>query len=173
MKFFSIPKSVLISLSFPFMLSASPVALTKLVDSKQEKRQEQVISAKKINDTSIEILLTGNKKLILDFYGENIFRLFQDNAGGLLRDPEAKPSAKILVDHPRKPIANLTLTDSNLHLTISSATIDVLVDKKTSLIKVINHATKAVVLEEIAPIGIEKGKVTITLKENSDEYFYG
>ncbi len=32
--------------------------------------------------------------MTLDFYGENIFRMFQDNAGGVIRDPQAEPEAK-------------------------------------------------------------------------------
>ncbi|RZK58922.1 MAG: hypothetical protein EOO91_06730, partial [Pedobacter sp.] len=73
----------------------------------------KVISAKKINETSIELLLSDNQKRILDFYGENIFRMFQDNVGGTLRDPEAKPEAKILVENPRRPVTSLNIVDAN------------------------------------------------------------
>jgi hypothetical protein len=133
----------------------------------------KVINAKMINDTALELLLSGDKKLIFDFYGENIFRLFQDNTGGSMRDPEAKPQAKILVDKPRKPVSKIEVIDANGLLKISTKKIEIQVDKNTSLIKIINLLTNTVVLEEIAPISIEDKKVTLTLKENAQEYFYG
>ena len=47
----------------------------------------------------------------IDFYGDNIFRIFQDNSGGIIRDPEAKPEARILVDQPRRKVSVLVLDD--------------------------------------------------------------
>ncbi|GAA4214351.1 glycoside hydrolase family 31 protein [Pedobacter jeongneungensis] len=133
----------------------------------------RVTDVKKINSTTIELLLTDNQRLTLDFYGDNIFRLFQDPTGGFIRDPEAKPEAKILVENPRRPVSKLEIKDENNQLFISTAKITVLIDKNTSLIKVINLATQAVALEELIPIQFEKGKVTLSFKENPDEYFYG
>ena len=43
--------------------------------------------------------------MTIDFYGENIFRVFQDNSGGIIRGPEAKPEAQILVDQPRRKVS--------------------------------------------------------------------
>ncbi|WP_316784914.1 TIM-barrel domain-containing protein [Pedobacter frigiditerrae] len=166
MKIFSLPNYIrTIAHLVVFVLLASAMPLLA--------QNTKVISAKKINDTSVELLLPDNQKLTLDFYGENIFRLFQDNAGGMLRDPEAKPEAKILVENPRRPVTSLNIVDTNNQITVSTAKIDVQVDKNTSLIKVINRATKAVVLTEVSPVNFEKDKVTLTLKENADEYFYG
>ena len=39
--------------------------------------------------------------------------------------------------------------------------------------KVTNRTTNRVVMEEIAPAQFEEKKVTLTLKENPQEYFYG
>lgn len=132
-----------------------------------------VISAKKINDTTVELLLSDNQRLTFDFYGENIFRLFQDNSGGFIRDPEATPAAKILVENPRRPLSKLRVEDQNNQITISTAKIVVQVDKQSARLKIINQTTKAVVLEEISAIQFEKEKVSLTLKENEKEYFYG
>ena len=52
-----------------------------------------VISVVKINPTTVEVLFSNQQRMTLDFYGDNIFRVFQDNNGGILRDPEAKPEA--------------------------------------------------------------------------------
>ena len=82
---------------------------------------QKVSGAKIINPTTVEILYADDQRLTIDFYGENIFRLFQDNNGGVIRDPEAKPEAQILVNNPRKPVSKLTLTDQNGELVISTA----------------------------------------------------
>ena len=52
-----------------------------------------VKSVKKINPTTVEVRFDGGERMMLDFYGKNIFRVFQDNSGGIIREPEAKPEA--------------------------------------------------------------------------------
>ena len=59
-----------------------------------------------LNPTTVEILYQNGQSMTVDFYGQQIFRLFQDNKGGIIRDPQATPPARILVDHPRKPVAS-------------------------------------------------------------------
>ncbi|MDR1808844.1 MAG: alpha-xylosidase, partial [Prevotella sp.] len=131
------------------------------------------VGAKKINPTTVELLFSDEQRMTLDFYGENIFRIFQDNSGGILRDPEAQPVAKILVENPRKAVSGLSLSEDDNFVSISSEKIKIQLDKNASLLKVINLRTNAVVLEETEPVLFEKEKVTITLKENPQEYFYG
>lgn len=138
--------------------------------------QQQNASIKEIdqiNPATVEILFDSNQRMTLDFYGENIFRVFQDNSGGILRDPEAKPEAQILVDNPRKPISQLTVTENKDFVSVSTAKIKIQFEKKTSLMKVFNLETNKLVIQETEPIFFEKGKVTVTLKENPEEYFYG
>ncbi len=134
---------------------------------------QKAVSAQKINPTTIEVLLSDNQRITFDFYGENIFRLFQDNSGGILREPEAKPEAKILVDNPRKAISTLNLTEDKNTITIATGKINIVLDKNTTLFKVIDSATKAVLIDEIEPIFFEENKVTLSFKENPEEYFYG
>ena len=169
------PKSVV--LAFAFFLIAAPffVSAQSAIQKTNQVAQNvtKVLSAKKINTTTIELLLSDNQRLTLDFYGDHIFRLFEDPTGGFIRDPEAKPEAKILVENPRRPVSKLDIKDENNQLFISTGKITVLFNKNTSLIKIINLATQAVAVEELAPIQFEKGKVTLSLKENPQEYFYG
>lgn len=169
------PKGVVLAFAFfliaaPFFVTAQPAAQKT---NQVAQNTTKVLSAKKINTTTIELLLSDKQTLTLDFYGDNIFRLFEDPTGGFIRDPEAKPEAKILVENPRRAVSKLDIKDENNQLFISTAKITVLIDKNTSLIKIINLATQAVAVEELAPIQFEKGKVTLSLKENPQEYFYG
>ena len=132
-----------------------------------------VTSARKINSTTIEVLFSGNRRMTLDFYGANIFRVFQDNSGRIIREPQAKPEAQILVDNPRKALSRLELEENDDFVFLTTEKIKVRLDKKTSLLKVTNLATNTVVVEELEAPLFEKGKVTLTLKENPQEYFYG
>jgi hypothetical protein len=64
-----------------------------------------IISAKKIDPTKVELRLSNNRHMLIDFYGENIFRLFCDEFDSSLRNPQAQPPAQILINNPRKPVA--------------------------------------------------------------------
>ncbi|MGF7080883.1 TIM-barrel domain-containing protein [Mucilaginibacter sp. UYCu711] len=167
-------KIVLLALALPFCTIQPIHAVSKLAEFKSVVQQDPaILSAKKINESTIEILLADKKRMLIDFYGDNIFRLFQDNSGGSFRDPEAKPEAKILVDNPRHPLSSLNLSDVNNQITIKNRRITILFDKQTTQFKVLNTATQSTVLELIRPINFDPKQVTLSLKENADEYFYG
>jgi hypothetical protein len=131
-----------------------------------------ITDANKINPTTVEVLLSDGDRMTFDFYGENIFRLFQDNAGGIVRDPEAMPEARILADNPRKPAMVQVKTEGDL-LTISTSQVEIRMNQNNALMSVLNKTTGEVVLEETEPIRFENHKVTLSLKENPDEYFFG
>ncbi|EQB93999.1 discoidin domain-containing protein [Elizabethkingia anophelis] len=161
---------------------ASSTFLTNYVQAQQTvaaktetvaQQQLKITDAKKINATTIEITFSNQQKALLDFYGDNILRLFQDNSGKGMRDPEAKPEAKILVNNPRKAITKLNISQDNNQVSITTDKVQVVFDKNTSLFKLVNLQTKAVVVEEAEPLSFEKNKTSLTLKENPQEYFYG
>lgn len=168
-------KSVLFLLIFFYITAFSTAGnLQKIVTTTTYTPQHsKTVEVTKINPTTIEVLLNDSERLTFDFYGENIFRLFQDNSGAIIRDPEATPEAKILVDNPRKPVSRLNINDNNNRISIETGKIAVQLDKETLLMKVINLQTNAIVVEETTAKLFEKEKVTITLKENPNEYFYG
>lgn len=169
-------KRLLLAIGLSMMLcpsSVQAVLYTNTVEAEMTSNISPIVSAKKINPTTIEVLFSNHHRMTLDFYGENIFRVFQDNSGRVIRDPQAKPEAQILVDNPRKTISGLDLEENTDFIFLTTGKIKVQLDKKTSLLKVTNLATNAVVVEEAETPLFEKGKVTLTLKENPQEYFYG
>jgi len=137
------------------------------------KRQFPIKSAKKINQTTLEISYADGRKMLIDFYAKNIFRLFQDNNEGQMRAPQAKPEAQILVDNPRKPLSKLDVKDESGQILISTESTIIKIDKQTELFQVKNLLKNKVVLEFDKPILFEKDKVSLILKENANEYFYG
>lgn len=137
--------------------------------------QAGIETIKQINPTTVELYLAGKQKMTLDFYGENIFRMFQDNDGGIIRDPKPMqnyPDAQILVDNPRKAV-NLEVKETGDTYTITTAKVEVTADKATGLVTVKNLVTGKTAFELAAPVLFKNAKTTVTLKGNEGEYFYG
>lgn len=117
-----------------------------------------ISSASVLNPSAVEVVFSNQQRMTLDFYGENIFRMFQDNQGGIVRDPQASPEAQILVDRPRKEVGELSLTDKDGVITISTARIQVEMDKRTSLFKITDKIRQKVVVESVRPVDFMENK---------------
>lgn len=133
----------------------------------------KVLKATKTGPTTVDLLLDSLQLIHIEFYGDNIFRVFQDRQGATPHDPEATPPAKILVEQPKKPVSQLSVADNGTTVTLSTKYIAIAIDKATSIFKVANQHTRKTIVEFLAPFRFEKNKVALTLKENSEEYFFG
>ena len=138
-----------------------------------ETTLRQVTGIRALNATTAEILFNDSLRMTIDFYGENIFRVFQDPNGGIIRDPEATPEAQILVTQPRCPITKLLIDDESEYISLSTSKVHVIIGKQNSLMRVYNAESKRCVIEEAAPIAFDAKKTTVTLKSHPNEYFYG
>lgn len=127
----------------------------------------------KINPTTVEITYADGKQLTVDFYGDNIFRLFRDDNGGVVRDPQATPPAKILVENARRSTQSVDLRNESNGVVISTPRIAVRFDKQTGLMTVVDTKSGETVVESVAPVSFDKNSTTLTLKAQSGEYFYG
>lgn len=134
--------------------------------------QMSEVSAVKINPTTVEVAF-GDERMTLDFYGDNIFRLFQDNTGSVIRDPEARPEARILVENPRRKVSALDVEDKADAVVVSTPCIEVAVDKATRLMRVTDRESGRTVVEQVAPVEFGDSRVTVVLGEEPQEYFYG
>ncbi|MEO7049603.1 MAG: alpha-xylosidase, partial [Ferruginibacter sp.] len=139
----------------------------------KDSLSHRVESAEQINPTTVELIFSDKQRLTIDFYGENIFRVFEDTSGNMIRKPESMPPADILVDNPRRSVGPLTIKDAVNTITIISAKIAVEINKGTALIKVVNIASQKVVLQTLKPFSFSDEKTTAILKENPEEYFFG
>ncbi|MCS4227336.1 TIM-barrel domain-containing protein [Sphingobacterium sp. BIGb0165] len=169
--------SLLVGLASPFIFQTNRVsAMASTVayyQIEQRATVSKIIAIQKINPTTVEIVYDNNQRLTLDFYGNHIFRMFQDIHGGIIRDPEAKPDAKILVEQPRKAVDNLEVKDDGSKAIITTKDIIFSIDKQTSQFSILNRNTNKVVVESLKPIAFESKQVSLELKENKDEYFFG
>lgn len=141
--------------------------------SVQASGMSGILRVERLNPTAVDVLFANNQRMTVDFYGENIFRVFQDNSGGVVREPEAKPAAEILADQPRRGISGLAVDEKDGRIALVTGKIRIELDKQTGLMKVFNLKTGACVVEQAAPVEFTPKKVTVTLKEQPDEYFYG
>lgn len=170
---FTLSKMKSATLFATLLLYATSLQVFASNDNKQTTILKDV---KQINPTSVELRMSNGQTITLDFYGENIFRMFQDVNGGIIRDPKPMtgyPEAQILVDNPRKKVAEITVSENNDTYTIATSKIEVNVCKVTGQIKVKNLVTGEIAFEETEPVLFKNSKTTITLKCNEDEYFYG
>lgn len=165
-----------LALTLPVCLAAPAAGATvpfSPIQAAVGQQQPLVSEATLLNPTTVEVLFSNQQRMMLDFYGENMVRFFQDNAGGIVRDPEAVPPAQILVDRPRLNPGTLQLEDEQGKITVRTPLIAVEIDKQSGLFCIRDLASEKAVVEETAPVQFTGQQVTLTLKENPDEYFYG
>lgn len=132
-----------------------------------------VTGIRRINNTTAEVMLSDGHTLTVDFYGPNIFRLFQDNSGGIVRDPEASPEAKILTNNPRRDVGKLTVSSDDQKVSVSTANVRVDFAKKGALVSVTDLRRQHTVVSQTEPTLFERGKTTLTLSQQPNEWFYG
>lgn len=130
-----------------------------------------ISSATYIQPTTVDVVFANGQHMYIDFYNENIFRVFLDKNGAKPHDPVATPPARILADNPRYGVPVLGVEDRNGTIIIGSKAITLYIDKNTGIFKVNN--LKKTVIEFLSPIEIEQSKTSLTLKESPDEYFFG
>lgn len=167
----SVRKAVLMTMGLSFVVAGYATETPQ--NAPAEANQPAVTAIQKLNPTVVDILVEKDKRMTVDFYGDDIFRIFRDDKGGIVRDPEATPEAKILTSNPRRPVTRLDVEEKGDLLTITTGKIQIIVDKKSSLFKVVNLVTQQVVLEQVEPFRMERAKTEFALKQNADEYYYG
>lgn len=132
-----------------------------------------VEGARQLNPSAVEILYSGGKTMTLDFYGPNIVRLFRDDNGGIIRDPQASPQASILTDNARRDPGGITVKTDEKAVTVASPRMSVSIDRLSGLLSITDTETGKAIVSEAAPASIESGKATLTFETRPDEYFYG
>ncbi|MBE7172669.1 MAG: DUF5110 domain-containing protein [Williamsia sp.] len=166
--------AILLFLPVTFLITSpfSAKAQQKEAAIKSQPDTVKITGAQKVNATTVEIQLSNRQHMLLDFYGDNIFRLFYDKSGSALHDPEAEPPARILVNNARQPVSKLNLSSRGNEVTISTGKINVVLEKTSTRMRIVNSEDKPVV-DMLAPVQFDNKQVLLKLKESPDEYFYG
>ena len=162
-----------VAVSLPMVANATnetPSASTAITAQAAQADGVQIL---RINPTTVELCFANHRRVAVDFYGENIFRIFEDHNGGVMRDPEAKPEAHILVDNPRTKVGSLQITELGDEITLASSKAKVIFNKTTGLFRIVNAENGKTVATQSAPSTFTPEKVTLTLQEQPDEYYFG
>ncbi len=127
-----------------------------------------------LNPTAVEVIYDDGGRMLVDFYGPNIFRLFRDPAGGEVRDPKANPPAQILVNNPRAEVGEVTVTPAGDVVSVATSRVRIDFNSKSDLFSVTDLLTGKTVMQTTAPMEFTPGKSTaLTLAGQPGEYFYG
>ena len=151
---------------------ALPLA-SALVSSAQAATDVAIKSVTKLNPTTVEVNYANGKQLTIDFYGDNIFRLFRDDNGGVIRDPQATPAAKILVDNARRSVMAVDIRPEADGYVVATSRVAIRLSKNDGLLSIVDTKTGDTVVESVAPVSFDKGATTLVLKTQGNEYFYG
>ena len=128
----------------------------------------RVASAEMSGPTAVTVTFADGQTCTVDFYSDRIVRVFLDPKGGPVRDPQAKPEAKILVDQPRAAVTELSVTADG----IRTACMEILYNENGTF-SVRDRKRNKTVLTGVFPFEITDKNVRLTLKATPDEYFYG
>lgn len=146
--------ALVLLLSEPGLLTAGPVK-----------------SLRQTGQTTVEVGCENGERMTIDFYGPSIFRLFQDNKGGIMRAPSANPPAEILVDNPRKAVGTLALDTANL--TVSTPAVCLRFHRESGLMTVEDRRTGKTAVEQVQPTAFKPSTTTFYLANRTAEYYYG
>ncbi|MCR4604085.1 MAG: DUF5110 domain-containing protein [Prevotella sp.] len=136
-----------------------------------------VKEVRQLNRQAVEVVYNDGKIMTIDFYGPNIFRLFRDDNGGIVRNPDATPSADILVkDARRNTQVEVVANDSTIMVCtqpqrdICLKCCMVRIDKSTGLLTLWQRGD---VVSMTAPVEFKKGGYNLRLSESSPGFYYG
>ena len=167
-------KVMVATLIMPMTLCVTMVkaATTSSAATMQNTNSEKV-KIMRINPTTVELIFPINRRVAIDFYGNNIFRIFESHNDEVMKDPEAKPMARILTDNPRTKVETLNILEKENEVTLSTEKVKVVFDKTSALFKIINTRNGKIIAEECTPALFANNKVTLSLHEKPDEYYFG
>ena len=114
--------------------------------------------------------MSNGKHLTVNFYGENIFRLFRDDNGGIIRDPQATPPAQTLVNSPRRATGTVELKNTGQKSDGQHQKLTLSFDCQTGLMTLTNKLNGQTVAESVQPVSFDKDGTTLVLKAQPNEY---
>ena len=159
-------------------LKAAPIGFTSTEQTAQLNATSGdmafvIKKARKVNAHTVELTDAQNRKITVDFYGNNIFRIYQDPAGSTPHNPEAKPAADILVEQPRKQVARLELQQNDQNCTLTTDEIKVVFDNKNSGFAVYKKNEIDPVISSPSFRTFDNDGTHLELTCSPGEYFYG
>ena len=141
--------------------------------------QQVVKAVRLLNQQTVEVVYADGRSMTIDFYGPNIFRLFRDDQGGLIRDPQATPPAEILVSNARRKLSQpLQVGEEATSFLVQSKAasgdgVSISINKSTGLLSIGRVGRSEPVVEQTSPLEFKNGGYDLHLSMKPDEYYFG
>lgn len=137
------------------------------------------VESYELDNYNLYLTITTGEKIRIQFYKDNLIRIYMDPEGEFQEAPSpnnsrhtTKPLVKNLEDYIGDNLAVKPLIeDSDLLLTVKTGNSSLIIDKKTSKMKLMNK--DKVIWEEAKPLNYKDGETIQTLVNHDKEYFYG
>lgn len=166
-------KLAVICAAAALMGGGAALSIPVLAHTAPQQQSVSIKAVKRLNPTAVEVLFADNSKMTVDLYGPNIFRMFMDPKGGIVRNPKATPEADILVGNPRRSVDEIKITNENGKSTISTSRIAISFNNSDGSMTVTDLADGKKVLTTVGVPRFADGKAELTIEEKPGEYFYG
>ena len=123
-----------------------------------------VTEVTRLNPSAVEVRFDGDStSMLVDFYGPNIFRLFQDPSGGIARDPQADPPAKILVGAPRRSVGEIVVKKEAEGPSVTTSRVKLQFKNDSRLFTVTDLATGKETVRMLAPVDYNGKRTAVKL----------
>lgn len=164
-------KHTLVSIGATFLLLFYTTSLLNAT-ARRDNTLNSIVSASTPRSHQVHLLLEDNRRMVIDFYAENIFRLFSNGTDTTLFTPQATPPAEILVSNPRTKVSTPKVVHTSTEIEIKNTAITLIFNKKEATITLLNNRGDTL-MHTLRSIEITPKQVEIALKEYPNEYFYG
>lgn len=135
--------------------------------------QSTLIKGHALNSTTVEFTGSDNGGgLLIDFYSDDVFRIFWDSKDRPPRAPESDPHAEILTNSPRKRIKPVTFSDAGDYYTVRSSAVEVRFNKDSLRMSVRDLRTDKEVISDLI-LGSAGNSSSVVFRNHPGSYYYG
>lgn len=162
---------------------------SQVVDAQEQTAKEDVadsatsvgaiVSIEKAEKNFV-ITYASGKKAQISILNDHLFRYHLDPTGKFEEyptpnDPKhvAKITAKTMADYGTQAFEQTNVTDSGNQFILENNGLKIMFEKESALMKVLDKKKNQVILEETAPLSFKNDKATQTLKQSSQENYFG
>ena len=162
---------------------------SQVVDAQEQTAKEDVadsatsvgaiVSIEKAEKNFV-ITYASGKKAQISILNDHLFRYHLDPTGKFEEyptpnDPKhvAKITAKTMADYGTQAFEQTNITDSGNQFILENNGLKIIFEKESALMKVLDKKKNQVILEETAPLSFKNDKATQTLKQSSQENYFG
>ncbi|MBS0709933.1 TIM-barrel domain-containing protein [Enterococcus faecalis] len=162
---------------------------SQVVDAQEQTAKEDVadsatsvgaiVSIEKAEKNFV-ITYASGKKAQISILNDHLFRYHLDPTGKFEEyptpnDPKhvAKITAKTMADYGTQAFEQTNVTDSGNQFILENNGLKIMFEKESALMEVLDKKKNQVILEETAPLSFKNDKATQTLKQSSQENYFG